>query len=414
MDADELKDVSELEAGIKNNDLEQVQKLLDDGVHPNFLPYFWWLDNEISMDDTRSKIIKLLVDHGFFLGDDFLMWIFDSDRHNTELLKCIIDMNAADDQLLQKIFVRLVFSEYKRKSALDVLRCLLDQGMPLDEYIEDNALWSYSVTPLHISVMVENIDFVTLLLERGADVSVRSHGEDESTSLITMAARKRNETIVRLLMKYGANINEEQSETCGFSAFHEICTFSPNCQAQFRIFYMMVDHGADLNSQYMVGKTGMALIEDYYMMMIYIKEIARMKFENLYVCPENLDEIEKWYVFSETGIFKQCLAELRRMKQRRIYNNVTLFDVLKMRRERKKLTLLTRNDEFVSAFRCRWSRESFKYYCNDLDDIFEDAVKRRDVLMSEARNLRLMFEDFNLPELVVQKLAYFVHQDLFF
>lgn len=55
----------------------------------------------------------------------------------------------------------------------------------------------------------------------------------------------------------------------------------------------------------------------------------------------------------------------------------------------------------------------FKLYGTTLDCIIEEALKRKDILLSEEIKLTSVFKDF-LPTLVINKVAYFNTDDSFF
>ncbi|PEZ16786.1 hypothetical protein COL11_23595 [Bacillus anthracis] len=59
-------------------------------------------------------------------------------------------------------------------------------------------------TPLHIACLNENIEIVTLLVEAGADLKIKYHGETP----FALACRKGNVEIIKYLISQGENANE--------------------------------------------------------------------------------------------------------------------------------------------------------------------------------------------------------------
>lgn len=70
-----------------------------------------------------------------------------------------------------------------------------------------------------------------------------------------------------------------------------------------------------------------------------------------------------------------------------------------MRFNRKKMTLLMKNKNFMKDFAFNWYRQSFRHYARDLDNIFLEDHHRRNVLLKEEKNLN---------DLVIRKVAYSV------
>lgn len=84
-----------------------------------------------------------------------------------------------------------------------------------------------------------------------------------------------------------------------------------------------------------------------------------------------------------------------------------------MREQYKKLTYLTKNEDLVDGFKRARKSEPFKHYGKDLDDIFGNALKKRDILESEEEKLKSVLKD-HLPDLVTRKIAYYCNENLFF
>lgn len=176
--------------------------------------------------------------------------------------------------------------------------------------------------------------------------------------------------------------------------------------------YEMFNYGADPNILDDERRTPMMYTNKQKVAVEVVKELAKLKFENQYVCPENLDWIGQNHILEET--FKGCLEELQKMKNHVLWKNVSLYNVLKRDYDRtKKLTFYTKNVNFIKAFNTGWDRESLLNYNEHLDDIFEDALQIRDFLQSEEEKMIIIFKDF-LPEVVVRKLSYFVNEHILF
>lgn len=385
-----------LEAAVKSKSASKVRQVLEEGVDPNLSEGFWW---SASCPSIALSSLKLLLHHGLEVKDDFLHYIFQS-QHLEELLALIIHRNL-DARLLEKIFVRLVYSDCEASSSLRILNLLLDHGFPIDGLIEDDGMdvWTGgSIPPLHLAILENNMDLVESLLRRGADVNKKTSLRITNLFLAVNMGRKK---IVKVLLRHGADVNALTGDR-ELTALHVL----DEDDLDHETLRLILDHGADLNLKDCLGQTPLIWLQKPETEETLVKELAMSKF----VCEENMNYLRQRTDLQE--IFDDCLEELRRMKEHRFYNHFSLYDVLDMRSRRKKLTLLTENKDFVEAFRVLWNRESFKLYANDLDDIVEEAVRRRDVLLMEEKKLRPVFD--GLPQLVLRKIVLDTNEELFF
>lgn len=101
--------------------------------------------NELS--SSNLELVTILMDHGAYVAPTPDMLSNSEDQSSFYLLHY-----AVDDGLL------------------DIAKLLIDKGqVPLNTL--DHAGWS----PLHLAAGHNNLDMVTLLLSRGADVNIKVH-----------------------------------------------------------------------------------------------------------------------------------------------------------------------------------------------------------------------------------------------
>lgn len=240
------------------------------------------------------------------------------------------------------------------------------------------------------------------MVERGADMYKRTK---LGRSCMWLAAFRDEDDMIELFIKKGVPVDEKSFK--GRSALHAACGIvNPHCAK------VLFEHNADVNILDSDGKTPFEYVVNARVQALMIREFAILSFESKTICDENL-----YYLLIDESIrngFKNCSEELEKMKDVKFYSNYSLLDVLQMRRNRKKLTRLVRNVDFVEAFKSGWSRETFKNYASDLDIIILEAEERKTNWISEEKKLLSIFKDF-LPELVIRKLAFHVKcQDLYF
>lgn len=257
---------------------------------------------------------------------------------------------------------------------------------------------------------------IECLLDRGADINKKTLNSDEYTPLFLAVTQnfKCNKSIVKLLLRRGANINARSNK--GYTALNLL----RRTNNRNEIIRLLLDYGADLNLEDNV------IFYTYYRTPylgsaneILLKELAIMKFEGQYVSKMNLNRISKGFYNGDTRAmlkFIGCLEELQRMKDYDIFDGISLHEVLKMRKNFKKLILLTKKEEFVAAFQMNWDRKSLPHFSKDLDDIFNEAVRRRDVLLHEQEKIyeSRLDKKFSLPAELMKMIVEFATEHIYF
>lgn len=239
------------------------------------------------------------------------------------------------------------------------------------------------------------------MLDQGVDVNKKtSVGETP----LYLAVWNGDESIVKLLLKNGAQVNEKTLK--GETVLHVASSsYKP------QIVYLLLEHGADVNVLNDFGRSPLTYAYPTEIKEILVKELAKLSFECRPICDENLECLRQYGDLQKT--FESCLDELRRMRDYEIYNGYSLYDILQMRKRPKKLIFLTKNEDFVVAFKSPRYTKRFCYYDNDLDYIFDEAMKKTYIVQSEETKLYSVFK-YNLPDLVIRKIAYIIHENLFF
>lgn len=137
---------------------------------------------------------------------------------------------------------------------------------------------------------------------------------------------------------------------------------------------------------------------------ILIKNLATLSFEGKPICKENSDYIKKKEKLK--NFFENCLNELKIMKNQIFYNSYSLYDILKMKKKKKTLIVLTKNEDFVAKFKFSCQQKLIRYYGEDLESIMNVTLKKRDFLLTEEKKLLSIFKNF-IPVLAIYKVAYY-------
>lgn len=209
-------------------------------------------------------------------------------------------------------------------------------------------------------------------------------------------------SIMIFLLQHGAEVNERQFEK--LTALDYACeSFLPDPEK----ISVLLENGADINSLDKYGDTPLTRALHLYDSVL-IKHLAEMRFEDRYICPENLEYLQQNTRLQNT--FKDCLEELRKMKYCQVSKGLSMYDIFSLNKI-KKMTVLTRNEDFLANFESL--KEQFKYYVDRLEITMEIAQVRgadlmmwEDILYSALKN--------HLPALVINKITYFLLEDEIF
>lgn len=316
--------------------------------------------------NTRKEILLLLIQHGLNIG-------YKNNKSGCNLLH------------------ESIHSTLYKSDEVEISEILINYGVPVDELNTDG------FSPLHCAIFKQNYELISFLIKSGADVNKRTFLLESPLCLAVKYGDRLD--IIDLLLSSGAEINTKNKFES--TALHSACYYSKN-----KMISSLVQKGADLSA---VDRRGMIPIDytlnyshvyPYRRLGAIVKEIARLKFENLMVPDNNMHKIQGILRFKQH--FEKCLAELDLMANSKFYGPYTYYSVLKIFLSTEKLACLLKNEKIVQQF--RKNLNTFSHYRSDLKTIFKKAIRFRD--MSNIVNDRLyaIFEKI-LPDIVIRKVA---------
>lgn len=395
-----------VEEAIKNNSVDLVQTLLNQiDVDTKFITREWWFNihESVAMDQRHVDIIKLLLGHGVKVSKGLITHIFKFENFQyTKELVALFLKHTKNFGHIACTFCTLLNSKCHGKVAADILDILIYHGLPVNGFVYDSILDNFR--PLHLAIMTYRMDFVLLLLERGASIHKRTL---LGMTSIFLATQYTNLFAVILLVKKGICINKRNAD--GRTALHMAGQYNEFGADEEDILRFFLDNRADFNIKSNLPQEtpftyGNVTLSKY----VLLKELAKLEFQDQKISAEHSEYIERHYELQKK--FKDYLWELKMMKDCKFYNRYSLFNIFEMSKEPKKLTFLTKNDDFVEAF--MKSVESLEHYRQELKIIFSKAIKRRDALGPEEEKIKTIFKD-HLPSVALRKVSDYVNQDLF-
>lgn len=125
---------------------------------------------------------------------------------------------------------------------VDRLRSILNNDPPQAGAISDDGF-----TALHLAVYAEQEDAARVLIERGADVNVRSTGTIARVPPLGTAAFVRSVPLARLLLDAGADVDGQ--EEGGFTALHSAAQNGDDA-----LVCLLLERGADATLTTREGK----------------------------------------------------------------------------------------------------------------------------------------------------------------
>lgn len=236
---------------------------------------------------------------------------------------------------------------------------------------------------------------VEMLLKKGARVNDRF---EYNQTLLHIVCHSENELKNHLML---SNIND-----------HENLYISSNVKAKSKLALILLKHGANYDAIDEWRNTPLAYMHTDSVKCL-VKEFAAFKFESE---SDSIEAEDSTHSSDFKRKWVQCFHELQRMKDINVYNDITLYEIFSMRKQIKRLTLLTKNAEFLQKFEWTTNNEVLNYYDDYLKDIVRNAINKREILESEEKKIieSGLAKKFSLPTEIVQKIAYITCEEVFF
>jgi ankyrin len=235
--------------------IEIVRLLLNHGADPEAAegdmgekPLHRVARGEYKSQEDGVRVAQLLLDRGADINtrrkDDWTPLHLASYLGNIEIVRLLLnhgaDPEAAEGDMGEKPLHRVARGEYKsQEDGVRVAQLLLDRGADINTRRKDD--W----TPLHLASYFGNIEIVRLLLNHGADPEA-AEGDmgDKPLHRVACGEYKSQEDGVRvaqLLLERGADVNTQRRD-------HQTPLHLASYYGNIEIVCLLLDHGADLEA----------------------------------------------------------------------------------------------------------------------------------------------------------------------
>lgn len=190
---------------IKGMNKDAVHMLLENGAIPKSD------DINMAMDIHQYNIVNLLLDFGANMPQDRLYW--DCEQGNLQHVIYIIEQRLIDPNIVSKLYTTPIAISCI-KGHMDIVDYLL-QHTNID--INDGVIGSQTL--LHIATSTNNIDAISFLLDKGANINIQ---DNRGRTPLISAIDNKHTTAYKLLLERGAN-----RFTCHTSLYDPVVRLCP-------------------------------------------------------------------------------------------------------------------------------------------------------------------------------------------
>ena len=181
--------------------------------------------------------------------------------HNTKKLLVIVAFLLIGATLLHAAEIH----EAVNNNDIETMKKLLKEDPSLLNAQDDQLM-----TPLNLAAFNGNLEIVSELLERGADLSI---GDVDQSQPVHLGAINGSIEVVELLLKKGANVNDKDDNGATPLSFAA-------ARGNFDMVQYLIDHGADLNSRNTSGMTPLFMARTPEIAGLLIDNGARINTQN--------------------------------------------------------------------------------------------------------------------------------------
>lgn len=295
------------------------------------------------------------------------------------------DCNARDENTDQMTPLLTAF----RFQPLKVIRLLLDHGADMTVRCNNGR------TVLHYAVGNPNSDVLEFALDQGLDVDC---GDAEGNSALHIAAVSDNLRVCELLLKRGAAVNRKNRK--GEAPLEQLCFFLTLSSRGVSAVELLLEHGAEIHGKV----SGRSILEhvsircDHNVKFVLIRHLTKLEYLNSTIGEADRRTIEHDDYYRT--MYRACSQEIESMKETSFYNNVPIFSVLM--HSDKVVSGYAKNEKLVEALGQKDYGNRFPIYFPGLKTRFYAEVKKHRLRNTAAGIICNLFR-FNDPSHLVNQ-----------
>lgn len=207
IDTPPMKSNEQLFAAIIEGDIEQIQRLIEEGLNVNLADENGCTLVHLAAFNNKKEIVEFLFEKGANINavdkEQRTPLHYAVSEGHEEIVKFLLEKGANINVVDQQGGTLLHFATWNNKKGL--VKFLLKKGADINA--EDHHGW----TPLRHAVHQDNKEMVAFLLQEGADICTV---DKEGFTLLHSAASKGHEEMVKFLLTKGININALDEDRC--------------------------------------------------------------------------------------------------------------------------------------------------------------------------------------------------------
>lgn len=252
----------------------------------------------------------------------------------------------------------------------------------------------YGRSPLHRACKIGDVNLISLLIERGADVNMPY---ETGIRPLMYAISLNRMYIVDLFVSHGAEINAKTFN--GHTALHNACTMNNPIFIDY-----LIQNGADVCAQTSTGETPLSKLNsgrNPLALTAMVKNIAKLKYEKKCILDSDIQLIKENPEMQQH--FDACILELNKISSTVLWKRETFYSLLRRTVRIEEKANLAKNLEFIRNTQDRISC-NFQIFKYNLIVGLQEAINIwNDKLIVEMR-LKIILKE-TLPDSVIEKLA---------
>ncbi|XP_008206684.1 ankyrin-1 isoform X1 [Nasonia vitripennis] len=372
---------------IESNDKTIVELFLNNGVdvraYPELLHYVI-----IKCSNNCMDMIDILLKHGADINY--------CDKHGVNALHLIIQFLCKDIRAEQYSLTKL-HDYIVTDTIVETVEYLLERGVNV------NAMTKFGWTALHMAIVLDdNLEkLIETLLKYDADVDCKN---ELGNTPLHLSCQKGNFAVIAILLNFGADVNIEDAS--GRTPLDSVFEIKYDYQKQAEEIYtaIFINNFGDLISSYYTTRTYINFCNEA--VTIFQNHIIKMRTARLYLSPKNVKYLDdKQKLFQE-----KCQSEVCSIKELKINNYVTVYDVLV--KDVTEVARYTKNENIQMICEILDNPLRFPIYGSMIVNRLRKAV-RRETFLDKAKESLNILSQYGLPDSCTENvIIYLSNEDL--